>query len=316
MASAIFQAPRLRRSTMFETARTWANGHAAIRQALHERRALHALDLRRKRSHDRGDRSLVAVDGIDGDARSPPAARCSAAMRRRRRIDERRHSAGSRIASMVRNSSSSSAPSSAMLSRTTCTTVPGASARSKLPQTPTFSARSYRVSASARAQPRGRRHHADAGHQHVDIRLEVRPQGGDFALSRSDEQDSHQTSSSLSATTYGCAARLNDDRQAEEHQHRRGNHAEIDADADRRVRRGTHRRAFDDRECLGDGQRAVAGGLRHDPPREKHDAEREQPDDEQRVSRVPAGDQAEQRQDGRDRAETERPRAPGHRERR
>ena len=55
---------------------------------------------------------------------------------------------------------------------------------------------------------RGGRHHADARHQHVDIRFQIRPQRRDFALRRSDEQDSHQTSSSLSATAYGCAARL------------------------------------------------------------------------------------------------------------
>ena len=59
--------------------------------------------------------------------------------------------------------------------------------------------------------------------------------------------------------------------------------------------------------CLGNGQRAVAGGLRDDPPRKKHDPEREQSDDEQRVSRVAAGDQAQQRQDGRDRAQTKHP---------
>ena len=52
------------------------------------------------------------------------------------------------------------------------------------------------------------------------------------------------------------------------------------------------------------------GGPRHDAPREKREAERAQPDDEQRVTGVLARDHAERREHGGEGAESRRPTAP------
>ena len=50
-------------------------------------------------------------------------------------------------------------------------------------------------------------------------------------------------------------------------------------------------------------ERALARRSRHDAPRQERDAEREQADDQQRMARVPARDQAEHREHRGERAE-------------
>ena len=106
----------------------------------HERRALHALDLRVEALGDDGDRALVAVHGVDGDA-GDRGQLLEPRVRRRIEVDELGFARQLRSSS-VRNWSPSSAPSSARRSDTTWTTVPGSMNESKLPQTPRFSARS------------------------------------------------------------------------------------------------------------------------------------------------------------------------------
>src|SRR5437870_2698990 len=112
MASDTRQAPRLRRSTRFETARTCAKVTLLIRQALMNAAPSMLSTSGRKRSMtaaiDRGlpCTVLTVIAFTAGSARS--AARGGGAEL------TNVHSAGSWIASMVTNVSSSSAPSSAM----------------------------------------------------------------------------------------------------------------------------------------------------------------------------------------------------------
>ena len=73
---------------------------------------------------------------------------------------------------------------------------------------------------------------------------------------------------------------------------------EIDAASSERGGRGAGRRVLDNRDRLRDGQGGFARQTRHDSPRQKHDAESHQTDDQQRMPGVFPGDHAQRRQHG------------------
>jgi hypothetical protein len=98
-----------------------------------------------------------------------------------------------------------------------------------------------------------------------------------------------------------------DDGEAEEDEDRRRDESDVDSDADDRRGRTRHRRVFDDRERLRHSQRVLSRRARQDPPRQKHDAERDQSDEQQRMPRVLACEEAEKREQCRGRAEPENP---------
>ena len=118
MASSSFQAARLRRSTMLETARTWANGTPWIRHAYMKAAPSMLSTSGLNRSITRGNRCFVAVDGVHGDAvdrceDSPArASGGGASLTSLPPLNGNSSSPSSSSCWMVRNASPSSAPSS------------------------------------------------------------------------------------------------------------------------------------------------------------------------------------------------------------
>jgi len=86
MASDIFQAARLRGS-MSSRRRALRERNLVHQAGAHERRAFHALDLRIESPRDGGNRSRVAMNGVDGDG-GDGGQRPQRVVRRRGGIDE------------------------------------------------------------------------------------------------------------------------------------------------------------------------------------------------------------------------------------
>src|SRR6185436_11004727 len=100
---------------------------------------------------------------------------------------------------------------------------------------------------------------------------------------------------------------LDDDGEAEERDDGRRGGAEVDADADERLRRRIGVAAFDNRRRLRLAARAIRDRSRQHAPRDDHDADREQADHEERMPGVLSRDEAERREDDGEGAEPGRP---------
>src|SRR5258708_563465 len=222
------------------------------------------------------------------------------------------------VAVIVVKCSASSSPSSAMRSRTTCTTVPSGIEGSKAPQTPAFSARPYGVRARARA------HRAAVATMPTPVTSTSMlprspgppgPPGSDGLIAAASASVA-ATSRTLRDVVDVVIGRGNDvgprnalDHDGEPERGQRGRRAEPEVDPAPDVRGGrvAHRPILDDGERLRDRQRALARGARKNPPRQKHDAEPDHANDEQRMPRILPREETEEREDRGDGAETDDP---------